>query len=398
MGTKAKAEIKGCGTVILNVRYGSGVVPCKFENVLHVPSFEYSLLSVSTMTKNGMKVTFGSDKCEISNHSQVLATGILEGSLYFLKGAAQVVKNESAHIASLQLWHERLAHVNHQGVSSMVSRGIVRGVKIGTRSQIGTCVGCISGKAHRSVIPKERTSERATGILDLVHTDVCGPIEVASVGQSRYFVTFIDDHSGWVCVFPMKHKSETSECYLSYEKFSERETGRKIRTVRSDRGGEYLSDYLQTHFASNGINHELTASYTPHQNGVAERMNRTLLELVRSMIHHRSVPKQMWAEALATAVYVRNRVTSRVIPSHLTPYHIWKKETPILSNLRVFGCKCWYVVPKKFVSKLDERSAPAIFVGYATRSKAYKLIDIATHGMLFLMKTVIPGMSQTPRQ
>jgi len=169
----------------------------------------------------------------------------------------------------------------------------------------------------------------------------------------------------------MKYKSETSKCYLAYEKFSERETGRKIKTVRSDRGGEYLSDYLKNHFAANGIHHELTTSYTPHQNGVAERMNRTLLELVRAMLHHRSVPKQMWAEALSTAVYIRNRVTSRSIPSNLTPHHIWRKTTPLLSHLRVFGCKCWYVIPQKYVSKLDPRSAQAIFVGYSQQSKAY---------------------------
>jgi len=169
MGTKAKAEIKGCGDVILNVNTGAGVVPCKFENVLHVPSFEYSLLSVSTMTKNGMKVTFESDKCEISKKSKILANAILQHSLYFLRGEPCGPSNESAHIASLQRWHERLAHVNHQGVSNMVSKSIVHGIKVAPGSSKDICEGCISGKAHRSVIPKVRTSERASGLLDLVH-------------------------------------------------------------------------------------------------------------------------------------------------------------------------------------------------------------------------------------
>ena len=93
------------------------------------------------------------------------------------------------------------------------------------------------------------------------------------------------------------------------------------------------------------------------------------------MLHHKSLPKHFWAEALATAVYVRNRVNSRSLPSNITPYHVWLGKTPDLSHMRVFGSQCWYVLPKKDVQKLDARTREALMMGYSTQSKGYKLCD-----------------------
>lgn len=149
-----------------------------------------------------------------------------------------------------------MAHVNSKGISQMILRGVVGGVNI-QNSNDEFCNACVAGKAHRTFIPKVRTSKRCEGLPDMVHSDVCGPMEVPSIGGSRYFVTFIDDHSNCVVVFPIRLKSEAVECYLKFEKFSERQTGRKIRVLRSDRGGEYLSSSLTNHFEEKGIQHEL---------------------------------------------------------------------------------------------------------------------------------------------
>jgi len=130
----------------------------------------------------------------------------------------------------------------------------------------------------------------------------------------------------------------------------------KLKVLRSDNGGEYLSNEFKAYLAQHGIKHELTVAYTPQQNGVAERMNRTLLDLTRAMLHHKKIDKIFWAEALTTAVYIRNRVTSRALSPNLTPHHLWHGEAPVLSNLRVFGSRCWYTIPRKKVKKLDHRA------------------------------------------
>ena len=153
-------------------------------------------------------------------------------------------------------------------------------------------------------------------------------------------MTFIDDYCKWATLYPMKMKSEYSSLFMKYQEIMERETGRQIKVLRSDRGGEYISNTLHEHFVQNGIQHQFSAPYTPQQNGVAERYNRTVMELVRAMLHHKNVDKRYWAEALFTACYIRNRVTSRGIPSDTTPFELFKGSKPKLAHLRVFGSKC----------------------------------------------------------
>ena len=378
MGTKATTKVIGKGSIVLRIQCGTSFKLRRLEDVLHIPSFEYSLLSVSTMDKKGMKTTFGDGKCVIHKSSMTVATGYLEGSLYVIHTRPVNSSTNTSLVASLQTWHQRMAHVNSKGILQMADRGVVHGLKLKDRTMEHKCHDCCVGKAHRVPIPKERTSPPARQLLSRIHSDVCGPFEVPSLGGSRYFVALIDEFSNWVTIYFMKQKSEVVGHFLQFEKFAERQTGHKIQVLRSDRGGEYLSEGLQSYFKHQGIVHEMTAAYTPHQNGVAERFNRTSLDLVRSMLHQMKVPKCFWAEALSTAVYIRNRVTSRSLPSDKTPHHFWNRSTPTVAHLRIFGCKCWYTLPKVKVQKLDSRGRLAMFVGYAESSKAYKVIDLET--------------------
>ena len=184
----------------------------------------------------------------------------------------------------------------------------------------------------------------------------------------------------------MKLKSEAFHYFKVFHKYAETHTGRKIQIVeynrapklkslRSDGNGEYISNEFKKYLEDNGIHNQETAAYSPQQNGVAERMNRTLIDLVRSMLHHKNVGREFWAEALDTAVYVRNRVTSRGLPANTTPHHLWHGNKPDISHIRVFGSKCWYTIPKEKLKKLDSRSSEAMLLGYAKTKKAYKLWD-----------------------
>ena len=132
-----------------------------------------------------------------------------------------------------------------------------------------------------------------------------------SIGGKRYFVSFIDDYS-WCCaVYFMNSKAEVFEKFREFEAITTNESGQQIGTLGTDNGGEYVSKDFEAYLISKGIKHELTIAYTPEQNGVAERMNRTLMESARAMMSHANLPNPFWAEAVATAVYLRNR------PNHL---------------------------------------------------------------------------------
>lgn len=189
----------------------------------------------------------------------------------------------------------------------------------------------------------------------------------------------------------MKRKSDTFSCFKKFHALAETHTGSNVKKVNlikrtqhnreqltalgTDNCGEYLSHAFKEYLENHGIHHQLTIAYTPQQNGVAERMNRTLMDLIRSMLQTASLEKSFWAEALSTAVYIRNRVLSRSLPEHITPHHRWFHKPPNISHVRVFGCQCWYVVPKKDVKKLDPRSREGVMVGYSSQSKGYKIWD-----------------------
>lgn len=140
---------------------------------------------------------------------------------------------------------------------------------------------------------------------------------------ARCFVTYIDDKSRWVEVHAIKLKSDCFVVFCLFQKRAETKTGRKVKTLRSDGGGEYFSNEFLDHLYRNGITHQSTISYTPQQNGVAECMNRTLKDLMLAMLLHKGVELEFWADALDTATYIRNRVTTQSLPKYTAPYFHW---------------------------------------------------------------------------
>ena len=178
-------------------------------------------------------------------------------------------------------------------------------IRISRNAQLSFCEGCVQGKMHRQSFKpvREIWSSRK---LQLVHSDVCGPMHMESFSGQKYFVTFIDDYSRCCAIYFMKHKSEVFAKFKEFEAEITNESSQKIGKLRTDNGGEYLSQEFEVYLKSKGIKHELTVPYSPEKNGVAERMNRTLAESAQAMIAHAGLSNSYWAEAIATAAYIRN--------------------------------------------------------------------------------------------
>ena len=166
--------------------------------------------------------------------------------------------------------------------------------------------------------PYGSKGNRAEGVLELVHSDVWGPMNIWVRGGYEYFIIFIDDYSRYGYLYLMHQKSETYDKFREFRAEVEKQLGRPIKVLRSDRGGEYLSDEFLGHLLENGILSHLTAPGTPQQNGVAERRNRTLLDMIRSMMSYSSLPLSFWGYALQTACYLLNNVPSKSVPKLLT--------------------------------------------------------------------------------
>ena len=377
----------GKGTYHIVADLKNSIRPIALQDVLYLPDIGKNLLSVQAMTKLGATVDFVGNQCKITRNSKLLAIGEMQQKLYVLKCCQDINVNIARENSDMQLWHCRFGHLGIDNVSKLVKGKMVEGMNCDVQVERNSvCQPCIMGKQHRTPYPKG-ISTRATMPFEVVHTDVCGPMPVSSHGGSQYFVTFIDDYSCYTHVYFIKHKHEVLEKFKEFVNLTTNLTGNQMETLvtdnlvkslRSDNGGEYGSKLFDAHMKEKGIFHQKTVPYNPAQNGVAERMNRTIVETARSMMSHSKMPMEFWAEAVNTAVYLRNRSPTTSLKG-VTPFECLFGQKPDVSNLKVFGCLAFAHIPKNQRSKFDEKSKKAVFVGYPDGTKGYKLYDLSTN-------------------
>ena len=234
------------------------------------------------------------------------------------------------------------------------------------------CEACIQGKMHRT--PHQSLKEiKSTEILQHVHTDVCSPKQTKSFSESRYFITFTQDCTRCCKVYFLNDKSEAFEKFKEFKATVEKESGQTtINALKAYRGGEYLSRKFSSYLLKeHGIRTEFTAANTPQQNEVSERLNWTTIEAARSMLSHAGLKKSYWAEAVATAAYLLNRMVNTAITSkHLTS--VGMDKIPTFNVLRVFGCTVYSQIPDGRSRKLDFKAQKLTFIGYTDTTKNNK--------------------------
>jgi transposase InsO family protein len=238
------------------------------------------------------------------------------------------------------------------------------------------CEECVIAKQHRKSFPQE-SNWRASHVLQLVHSDICGPMNPTSNSNKRYFITFTDDFSRKTWVYFLKEKSEAIEMFRKFKARVEMEAKQHIQCLRTDRGGEYTSSEFVNLCESNGIKRQLTAAYTPHQNGVSERRNRTIMNMVRSLLANKNVPKTFWPEAVNWSVHILNRCPTFSV-KNMTPEEAWSGHKPTVNHFRIFGCVAYVHVPDPKRKKLDDKGEKCVLLGVSEESKAYRLYNPLT--------------------
>jgi transposase InsO family protein len=221
-----------------------------------------------------------------------------------------------------KLWHARFGHLNYDALSKLVDDEMVEGLSCSSQefkaAKAAVCEPCMIGKSTRQPFPKNAV--QSTEPLQLLHMDLCGPMHIPSIGNARYILTIVDDYSRFSIVKFLLHKSDAAQLILDAIVLLQRQTGLQVKSIRSDRGREFLQSVLDRALAAQGILHQTTAPYTPQQNGVAERFNRILLSKVRSMMVDTSVPSPLWAEATNTANVLHN--ISPTVTGSSTPWEL----------------------------------------------------------------------------
>jgi len=192
------------------------------------------------------------------------------------------------------------------------------------------------------------------------------------------FITFTDDYSRFGYIYPIKERLEALEKFKIFKAEVENQLDRKIKVVRSDRRGEYYGRHtpygqVPRPFArflqENGIVAQYSMSGDPQQNGVAERRNRILMDMVRSMMSYSTLALSLWMEALKTAIHILNRVPSKSVRK--TPYELWTGRKPSVNHLRVWGSPSEPKVYNPNIGKLDPKTVSCHFIGYPEKSKGY---------------------------
>lgn len=298
--------------------------------------------------------------------------GIRVGNLYKLlgstvvDGAQMVIEHDEFPV---RLWHRRLGHMSEKGMEILMKRELIPKMCFGDKE---FCEHCVYGKHHKRSF--KAGSHTSKGILDYIHSDLWGPSRTKSCGGASYFISFIDDYSRKVWVKFLKSKDEAFMAFKHFKTEVEKETGRCIKVIRTDNGLEFVNKVFLKYCKDEGIVMHNTIVRSPQQNGVAERMNRTLVERTRCMLSNAGVGKELWAEAINTACYLVNRSPSAAL-GEKRPQEVWHGTPCDYFDLKIFGCDAYALIPSCQRDKLDPKSKKCIFVGYGKHVKGYRLWD-----------------------
>ncbi|KAG7543347.1 Reverse transcriptase RNA-dependent DNA polymerase [Arabidopsis thaliana x Arabidopsis arenosa] len=338
----------------------------KKSKAFYMPTFTSNLLSVKKATTNpNCYAIFGPNDVHFQDieTSRVLGHGGTKDGLYVLEDT-KLSTPLASHFSSIlvnannAIWHARLGHPHSRALGLLLPSVSFKNDE---------CEACILGKHCKSVFPKSNTIYE--NCFDLVHSDVWTSPCLSRENQ-KYFVTFIDEKSKYTWLTLLPSKDRVLEAFTNFQNYVTNHYNAKIKIFRSDNGGEYTSHAFKQHLAKHGIIHQTSCPYTPQQNGVAERKNRHLMEVARSMMFHTNVPKRFWSDAVVLACYLINRTPTKILQDS-SPFEVLNKNKPSINHLRVFGCVCFVLIGEQR-NKLDPKSVKGMFIGYSITQKGYK--------------------------
>jgi hypothetical protein len=301
-GDDSAAEIEGRGKVEFVCKNGE---LRRFDGVYFIPTLTANIVSVGRLDEDGYRVLIGGDELAIREPGgKLLARVKWAGSrLYLLHvtlsaAVCQVTRGDEM----AWHWHERLGHLNFTAMKKLAREDLVRGLPdVGLAER--PCEACLAGKQRRASFPAQ-AQYPAERVLQLVHGDLCGKISPPTPSGNEYFLLMVDDRSCFMSVVLFSSKSQAAEAIKSFQFRAEAETGKKLSGLRTDRGGEFNSASFLEYYLEKGVQRQLTAPYSPQQNGVVEHRNSTVVGAARSMLKAKGLPNWFWGEAVQTAVCV----------------------------------------------------------------------------------------------
>ncbi|GJU33482.1 putative ribonuclease H-like domain-containing protein [Tanacetum coccineum] len=361
-----------------------------FDSVSFVKELgHFNLFSISQICDKHHKVLFTETEClvvspdfKMPDENHILLKVPRQHNMYsFDMKTPSLTKDYACLIAKAtsdesKLWHRRLGHINFKNLNKLVKGNLVRGLPSKVFRNDHTCVACQKGKQHKASC-KAKLERTITEPLHTLHMDLFGPTSVKSINHASYCLVITDDCTRFSWVFFLATKDETSGILQNFIRQIENQLNHRVKIIRSDNGTEFKNRDMLEFCGNKGIKQEYSNARTPQQNGVAERMNRTLIEAARTMLADSLLPTTFWAEAVSTACYIFNRV--RVTkPQNKTPYELLFGHKPIISYIRPFGCHVTILDTLSVLGKFDGKCDEGFLVGYSLNSKAFRVYNLVT--------------------
>nr|AEJ07899.1 Opie3 putative pol protein [Zea mays subsp. mexicana] len=393
-GDGNQGKVKGLGKIAISNEHS-------ISNVFLVESLGYNLLSVSQLCNMGYNCLFTNVDVSVFRRSDgsLAFKGVLDGKLYLVDFAKEEAGLDACLIAKTSmgwLWHRRLAHVGMKNLHKLLKGEHVIGLTNVQFEKDRPCAACQAGKqvggAHHS--KNVMTTSRP---LELLHMDLFGPVAYLSIGGSKYGLVIVDDFSRFTWVFFLQDKSETQGTLKRFLRRAQNEFELKVKKIRSDNGSEFKNLQVEEFLEEEGIKHEFSAPYTPQQNGVVERKNRTLIDMARTMLGEFKTPECFWTEAVNTACHAINRVyLHRLLKK--TSYELLTGNKPNVSYFRVFGSKCYILVKKGRNSKFAPKAVEGFLLGYDSNTKAYRVFNKSSGLVEVSSDVVFDETNGSPRE
>ncbi|KAL2243405.1 UNVERIFIED_CONTAM: Retrovirus-related Pol polyprotein from transposon TNT 1-94 [Sesamum indicum] len=342
MANEKRCEIEGLGDISMCFKDGYKMT---LKNVRYVPDLSHNLISCAALEEDGLEGRWGKSLMKIMKGSLVVFKVERKRNLYICTVSYDYLAASVSECDSTTLWHKRLGHISKKGLDFLRKDGILNE----NIEKLDFCDDCVLGKHHKVHFPASPSPNPSISTCILI---MC----MLMYGDLRMYLLMV-------------HKSEVFEKFEKWRTLVENQTGKKLKSLRTDNGLGFCNQNFSEMCEKHGIKRHKTNPYTPQQNGVAERMNRILLDKVRCLLVRSGLPKTFWGEAVLTAAHLINMSPS-VPLLEKTPEHAWNGKIPDLSALRVFGCAAFV---HQSVDKLEPRAIKCVFIGYPMGVKGYRL-------------------------
>lgn len=346
------------------------------KNVYFVESIKQNLLSFSKITKT-CTIVAKNEYAKIYDQTRELiavankvdnlyciksfVSNFSDDENYFCHGNNEIYVN-TTKLTDKEKWHRALGHVNFHYLSKLINNKLVEGLPDKIEGTEMKCSNCIQSKMTN--LPFENNRTKTTEILELIHTDLNGPHNTTGYGGEKYFLTFIDDYSKCTRVFCIKSKAETAKCFIEFVNLVENKFNKRLKKLQCDNGKEYLNKDIYNFIRQKGIELLPCPPYVHELNGVAERYNRSIMDVGRCLMREAKIHRRYWPEIIKTAAYLKNRTIANTVENK-TPYEIFFGIKPNVEHLKIYGSRVYVRVPEVLrSSKWDDKAQLGVLVGY----------------------------------